>query len=167
MFGLGLIFVYLTLAAQYESYVLPSIVLLGVPGALLGALGALWMRGLTNDVYCQIGLVMLIGLASKNAILIVEFAEQLQEQGHGTLDAAVEAARIRLRPILMTSMAFILGVVPLVIAEGAGAAGRVSVGTTVFGGMIAATTLNLLFIPMLYVVVRKIVPRKKLKEVAA
>jgi HAE1 family hydrophobic/amphiphilic exporter-1 len=167
LFGLGLIFVYLTLAAQYESYVLPSIVLLGVPGALLGALGALWMRGLTNDVYCQIGLVMLIGLASKNAILIVEFAEQLQEQGHGTLDAAVEAARIRLRPILMTSMAFILGVVPLVIAEGAGAAGRVSVGTTVFGGMIAATTLNLLFIPMLYVVVRKIVPRKNVKEVAA
>jgi HAE1 family hydrophobic/amphiphilic exporter-1 len=167
LFGLGLIFVYLTLAAQYESYVLPSIVLLGVPGALLGALGALWMRGLTNDVYCQIGLVMLIGLASKNAILIVEFAEQLQEQGFETLDAAVEAARIRLRPILMTSMAFILGVVPLVIAEGAGAAGRVSVGTTVFGGMIAATTLNLLFIPILYVVVRKIVPRKKAKEVAA
>jgi len=167
LFGLGLVFVYLTLAAQYESYVLPSIVLLGVPGALLGALGALWTRGLTNDVYCQIGLVMLIGLASKNAILIVEFAEQLQEQGYETLDAAVEAARIRLRPILMTSMAFILGVVPLVIAEGAGAAGRVSVGTTVFGGMIAATTLNLLFIPMLYVVVRKIVPRKKMKEVAA
>jgi len=161
LFGLGLIFVYLTLAAQYESYVLPFIVLLGVPGALLGALGALWTRGLTNDVYCQIGLVMLIGLASKNAILIVEFAEQLQEQGLSTLDAAVEAARIRLRPILMTSMAFILGVVPLVIAEGAGAAGRVSVGTTVFGGMIAATTLNLLFIPLLYVLVRMIVPRKK------
>jgi HAE1 family hydrophobic/amphiphilic exporter-1 len=167
LFGLGLVFVYLTLAAQYESYVLPFIVLLGVPGALLGALGAVWTRGLTNDVYCQIGLVMLIGLASKNAILIVEFAEQLQEKGFSTLDAAVEAARIRLRPILMTSMAFILGVVPLVIAEGAGAAGRVSVGTTVFGGMIAATTLNLLFIPMLYVVVRKIVPRKKPKEVAA
>jgi len=167
LFGLGLVFVYLTLAAQYESYVLPFIVLLGVPGALLGALGGLWTRGLTNDVYCQIGLVMLIGLASKNAILIVEFAEQLQEKGLSTLDAAVEAARIRLRPILMTSMAFILGVVPLVIAEGAGAAGRVSVGTTVFGGMIAATTLNLLFIPMLYVVVRKIVPRKNVKEVAA
>src|SRR5271157_4877794 len=167
LFGLGLVFVYLTLAAQYESYVLPSIVLLGVPGALLGALGALWTRGLTNDVYCQIGLVMLIGLASKNAILIVEFAEQLQEQGYETLDAAVEAARIRLRPILMTSMAFILGVVPLVIAEGAGAAGRVSVGTTVFGGMIAATTLNLLFIPLLYVIVRTIVPRKKRIEVTA
>ena len=167
LFGLGLIFVYLTLAAQYESYVLPFIVLLGVPGALLGALGALWTRGLTNDVYSQIGLVMLIGLASKNAILIVEFAEQLQEQGLSTLDAAVEAARIRLRPILMTSMAFILGVVPLVIAQGAGAAGRASVGTTVFGGMIAATTLNLVFIPLLYVVVRMIVPRKKTKEIAA
>jgi len=161
LFGLGMIFVYLTLAAQYESYVLPFIVLLGVPVALLGALAAVKLRALTNDVYCQIGLVMLIGLASKNAILIVEFAEQLQEQGLAPLDAAVEAARIRLRPILMTSLAFILGVVPLVIAQGAGAAGRVSVGTTVFGGMIAATTLNLLFIPMLYVLVRSLVPRKK------
>ena len=160
LFALGLIFVYLTLAAQYESYVLPFIILLGVPVALLGALGAMALRGLTNDVYCQIGLVMLIGLASKNAILIVEFAEQLQEEGLSTLDAAVEAARIRLRPILMTSLAFILGVVPLMLAEGAGAAGRVSVGTTVFGGMIAATTLNLIFIPILYVVVRSIVPRK-------
>ncbi len=159
LFALGLVFVYLTLAAQYESYVLPFIVLLGVPVALLGALGAMGMRGLTNDVYCQIGLVMLIGLASKNAILIVEFAEQLQDDGLSTLDAAVEAARIRLRPILMTSLAFILGVVPLMLAQGAGAAGRVSVGTTVFGGMIAATTLNLIFIPILYVVVRSIFPR--------
>jgi HAE1 family hydrophobic/amphiphilic exporter-1 len=167
LFGLGLVFVYLTLAAQYESYVLPFIVMLCVPGALLGALGALWTRGLANDVYAQIGLVMLIGLASKNAILIVEFAEQLQEKGLSTMDAAVEAARIRLRPILMTSMAFILGVSPLVLAEGAGAAGRVSVGTTVLGGMIAATTLNLLFIPMIYVIVRKIVPHKKLIEVTA
>jgi hydrophobic/amphiphilic exporter-1 (mainly G- bacteria), HAE1 family len=160
LFALGLVFVYLTLAAQYESYVLPFIVLLGVPVALLGALGAMALRGLTNDVYCQIGLVMLIGLASKNAILIVEFAEQLQDEGLATLDAAVEAARIRLRPILMTSLAFILGVVPLMLAQGAGAAGRVSVGTTVFGGMIAATTLNLIFIPILYVVVRGTVPRK-------
>jgi HAE1 family hydrophobic/amphiphilic exporter-1 len=165
LFGLGLIFVYLTLAAQYESYILPFIVLLGVPVALLGALGAVWLRGLTNDVYCQIGLVMLIGLSSKNAILIVEFAEQLQDEGLSTIDAAVEAARIRLRPILMTSLAFILGVVPLTIAQGAGAAGRISVGTTVFGGMIAATSLNLLFIPMLYVVVRSIVPRKKLASI--
>jgi HAE1 family hydrophobic/amphiphilic exporter-1 len=168
LFGLGIVFVYLTLAAQYESYVLPFIILLGVPVALLGALGAIALRGLSNDVYAQIGLVMLIGLSSKNAILIVEFAEQLQDEGLNTIDAAVEAARIRLRPILMTSLAFILGVVPLMVATGAGAAGRVSVGTTVFGGMIAATTLNLLFIPMLYVVVRSIVPRKKGRdEVAA
>ena len=158
LFGLGLVVVYLTLAAQYESYVLPFIVLLAVPVALLGALGAQFLRGLENDVYCQIGLVMLIGLASKNAILIVEFAEQLRAQGLSLVEAAVEAARIRLRPILMTSFAFILGVIPLVLAQGAGRAGRISVGTTVFGGMIAATTLNLLFIPVLYVIVRSVVP---------
>jgi len=158
LFALGLVVVYLTLAAQYESYILPFIVLLAVPVALLGAIGAQALRGLQNDVYCQIGLVMLIGLASKNAILIVEFAEQLREQGQAVVDAAVEAARIRLRPILMTSLAFILGVVPLVLAHGAGRAGRISVGTTVFGGMIAATTLNLIFIPVLYVIVRSIVP---------
>src|SRR2546427_4602176 len=132
--------------------------LLAVPVALLGAIGAQALRGLQNDVYCQIGLVMLIGLASKNAILIVEFAEQLRGQGRSVVEAAVEAARIRLRPILMTSLAFILGVVPLVLARGAGRAGRISVGTTVFGGMIAATTLNLLFIPTLYVIVRSVVP---------
>jgi HAE1 family hydrophobic/amphiphilic exporter-1 len=158
LFGLGLVVVYLTLAAQYESYVLPFIVLLAVPVALLGAIGAQALRGLQNDVYCQIGLVMLIGLSSKNAILIVEFAEQLRARGMSLTEAAVEAARIRLRPILMTSLAFILGVVPLVLARGAGRAGRISVGTTVFGGMIAATTLNLLFIPVLYVIVRSIVP---------
>jgi len=158
LFALGLVVVYLTLAAQYESYILPFIVLLAVPVALLGALGAQALRGLQNDVFCQIGLVMLIGLASKNAILIVEFAEQLRGKGLSLVEAAVEAARIRLRPILMTSLAFILGVLPLVLARGAGRAGRISVGTTVFGGMIAATTLNLLFIPVLYVIVRSIVP---------
>jgi HAE1 family hydrophobic/amphiphilic exporter-1 len=158
LFALGLVVVYLTLAAQYESYVLPFIVLLAVPVAMLGAIGAQALRGLQNDVYCQIGLVMLIGLASKNAILIVEFAEQLRATGLSVVEAALEAARIRLRPILMTSLAFILGVVPLVLARGAGRAGRISVGTTVFGGMIAATTLNLLFIPVLYVIVRSIVP---------
>jgi HAE1 family hydrophobic/amphiphilic exporter-1 len=158
LFGLGLVFVYLTLAAQYESFILPFIVLLAVPVALLGAVGAQALRGLQNDVYCQIGLVMLIGLSSKNAILIVEFAEQLRGQGLSIVEAAIEAARIRLRPILMTSLAFILGVVPLVFASGAGKAGRQSVGTTVFGGMIAATTLNLLFIPVLYVLVRSLVP---------
>ncbi len=166
LFGLGLVVVYLTLAAQYESFVLPFIVLMAVPVAILGAIGAQAMRGLQNDVYCQIGLVMLIGLASKNAILIVEFAEQLREQGMTIVEAAIEAARIRLRPILMTSFAFILGVVPLVLAQGAGRAGRISVGTTVFGGMIAATTLNLLFIPVLYVIVKSIFPGGRAKTVA-
>jgi HAE1 family hydrophobic/amphiphilic exporter-1 len=126
---------------------------MAVPMALLGALGAQWLRGLQNDVYCQIGLVMLVGLASKNAILIVEFAEQLRARGLSIVDAAVEAARIRLRPILMTSLTTILGVVPLVLATGAGQAGRHSVGTTVFGGMVVATALNLFFIPLLYLVI--------------
>ena len=166
LFGLGLIVVYLTLAAQYESFVLPFIVLLAVPVALLGAIGSQALRGLQNDVFCQIGLVMLIGLSSKNAILIVEFAEQLRQQGLSIVEAAIEAARIRLRPILMTSLAFILGVVPLVFAQGAGRAGRISVGTTVFGGMIAATTLNLLFIPVLYVLVRNLVPSRAAHPVA-
>jgi HAE1 family hydrophobic/amphiphilic exporter-1 len=156
IFGLALILVYLTLAAQYESLVLPFIVLLGVPLAVLGALGAQWMRGLSNDVYCQVGLVMLIGLAAKNAILIVEFAEQLREKGLTVIEAAVEAARIRLRPILMTSLAFILGVLPLVFATGAGEAARHSVGTTVAGGMFVSTFLNLIFIPILYVVVQTV-----------
>ena len=111
---------YLVLAAQYESWVLPFIILLGVPLAVFGALSAQLLRGLSNDVFCQVGLVMLIGLAAKNSILIVEFAEQLREQGQSIVDAAVEAARIRLRPILMTSFAFILGVLPLAFATGAG-----------------------------------------------
>jgi HAE1 family hydrophobic/amphiphilic exporter-1 len=153
LFGLGTLVVYLTLSAQYESFVLPFIVLLAVPMALLGALAAQWGRGLQNDVYCQIGLVMLVGLASKNAILIVEFAEQLRHRGMPLIEAAVEAARIRLRPILMTSLAFILGVVPLVVASGAGEKGRHSVGTTVFGGMIMSTILNLFFIPVLYLII--------------
>ncbi|HEY7511913.1 MAG TPA: efflux RND transporter permease subunit, partial [Vicinamibacteria bacterium] len=161
LFGLGTLVVYLTLAAQYESFVLPFIVLMAVPMALLGALGAQWLRGLQNDVYCQIGLVMLVGLASKNAILIVEFAEQLRERGLSIADAAVEAARIRLRPILMTSLAFILGVVPLVVAHGAGQASRHSVGTTVFGGMLASTVLNLFFIPVLYLVIEEARERRR------
>ena len=156
IFGLALILVYLTLAAQYESLVLPFIVLLGVPLAVLGALGAQWARGLSNDVYCQVGLVMLIGLAAKNAILIVEFAEQLRAKGLTVVDAAIEAARIRLRPILMTSLAFILGVLPLVFATGAGEAARHSVGTAVAGGMFVSTFLNLVFIPVLYVVVQTV-----------
>lgn len=158
LFGLGLLVVYLTLSAQYESFVLPFIILLSVPMAILGALTAQWLRGQQNDVYCQIGLVMLIGLASKNGILIVEFAEQLQRRGMGLFQASVEAARLRLRPILMTSIAFILGVLPLVFASGAGSAGRHSVGTTVFGGMIVSTFLNLFIIPILYVIVRTMIP---------
>ncbi len=153
LFGLGTLVVYLTLSAQYESFVLPFIVLLAVPMALLGALSGQWIRGLQNDVFCQVGLVMLVGLSSKNAILIVEFAEQLREQGVSLLEAAVQAATIRLRPILMTSLAFILGVVPLVFATGAGENGRHSVGTTVFGGMIMSTVLNLFFIPVLYLII--------------
>jgi len=153
LFGLGTLVVYLTLSAQYESFVLPFIVLLAVPMALLGALGAQWIRGLQNDVFCQVGLVMLVGLSSKNAILIVEFAEQLRERGVPLVESAVQAATIRLRPILMTSLAFILGVVPLVVASGAGEHGRHSVGTTVFGGMIMSTVLNLFFIPVLYLII--------------
>ena len=153
LFGLGTLVVYLTLSAQYESFVLPFIVLLAVPMALLGAMGGQWIRGLQNDVFCQVGLVMLVGLSSKNAILIVEFAEQLRERGVPLVESAVQAATIRLRPILMTSLAFILGVVPLVVASGAGENGRHSVGTTVFGGMIMSTILNLFFIPVLYLVI--------------
>ena len=155
IFGLGLLLVYLTLAGQYESLTLPFIILLSVPLAILGALVAQWSRGLIDDVYCQIGLVMLIGLSAKNGILIVEFAEQLRARGLSIVEAAIEAARIRLRPILMTSLAFILGVMPLVFAGGAGQEARHSVGTTVAGGMVAATFLNLLFIPVLYVVVKR------------
>jgi len=166
LFGLGLLVVYLTLSAQYESFVLPFIILLAVPMAILGALGAQAMRGLQDDVYCQIGLVMLIGLASKNAILIVEFAEQLQARGMELFESAVEAARLRLRPILMTSVAFILGVLPLVFASGAGSAGRHSVGTTVFGGMIVSTLLNLFIIPILYVIVRGWLPVKAAEQEA-
>ena len=166
LFGLGLLFVYLTLSAQYESFVLPFIILLAVPMALLGALAAQSARGLLNDVYCQIGMVMLIGLSSKNGILIVEFAEQLRAKGLSITEAAIQAARIRLRPILMTSFAFILGVLPLVFATGAGSASRNSVGTAVFGGMIVSTALNLFFIPVLYVIVKSLLERDEDGSVA-
>ena len=154
IFGLGLLVVYLTLSAQYESFALPFIILLAVPTAVLGALGLVSLRGMANDVYCQIGLVMLIGLSAKNSILIVEFAEQIRGQGKSIFESAIEAAELRLRPILMTSFAFILGVLPLYFATGAGALGRRSVGTTVVGGMLLSTILNLIFIPVLYVIVK-------------
>ncbi|MGA9525901.1 MAG: multidrug efflux RND transporter permease subunit [Myxococcaceae bacterium] len=153
LFGLAVVFVFLLLAALYESFVLPLVILLSVPLAILGALGFQALRGLPNDVFCQIGLVMLVGLASKNAILIVEFAEKARAQGRDLTSAAVEAAQLRLRPILMTSFALIFGVLPLVLATGAGAAARQSLGTAVFGGMFVSTLINLAFIPVLYVVI--------------
>ena len=159
IFGLGILVVYLTLSAQYESFALPFIILLAVPMAVLGALGLVSLRGLSNDVYCQIGLVMLIGLSAKNSILIVEFAEQMRRKGRSIAEAAIEAAELRLRPILMTSFAFILGVLPLVFATGAGALGRRSVGTTIVGGMLLSTVLNLFFIPVLYVILSRLLRR--------
>ena len=157
IFGLGLLVVYLTLSAQYESFFLPFIILLAVPMAVLGALGLVAARGISDDVYVQIGLVMLIGLSAKNSILIVEFAEQqLHNHGKSIIEAAIIAAELRLRPILMTSFAFILGMLPLCFATGAGALGRHSVGTAVVGGMLVSTILNLFFIPVLYVLFKTV-----------
>jgi HAE1 family hydrophobic/amphiphilic exporter-1 len=155
VFALALTFVFLFLAAQYESWTLPFTIILAVPLALFGALGLLWLRSMQVDIYVQIGFVLLIGLAAKNAILIVEFAKRLREEGRDVVDAAMEAARLRLRPILMTAFAFILGAVPLMIASGAGAAGRQSIGTTVVGGMLAATLLSLGFVPVFFAVIER------------
>jgi hydrophobe/amphiphile efflux-1 (HAE1) family protein len=156
VFGLSALFVFLVLAAQYESWLVPLAVILAVPLGVLGALGALWLSGLVNDVYAQIGLALLIGLASKNAILIVEFAKERRERGEDLHEAAREAARLRFRPILMTSFAFILGSMPLVVASGAGAASRHSIGTTVVGGMLAITVLGVLLVPAFYVAVERL-----------
>ncbi len=154
IFGLGIILVFLVLAAQYESYVDPVIILFAVPLAVFGALIAQTIRGLPNDVYCQIGLVMLIGLASKNSILIVEFANQLRDQGRSITQAALEAAQQRMRPILMTAISTLSSIFPLVIATGAGAGSRQSLGTAVFGGMLVATFLSLFVVPILYIVIK-------------
>jgi hydrophobe/amphiphile efflux-1 (HAE1) family protein len=156
VFALAIVFVFLILAAQYESWSMPFMVLLAVPLALFGAMLALWLRGRQIDVYSQIGFVMLIGLAAKNAILIVEFAKRRREDGLDIVEAAMMAARLRLRPILMTAFAFILGVVPLMFATGAGAASRQSIGTTVFGGMLAATILTLAFVPVFYALIEQL-----------
>ena len=153
IFGLGLVFVFLVLAAQYENFIDPVIIMLAVPLAMLGALLAVWLRGFPNDVYCQVGLVMLIGLASKNAILIVEFANQLREQGLSITKAALQASEQRLRPIIMTAISTLLGIFPLTIATGAGAASRQSLGTAVFGGMVVSTFLSLFIVPVLYIVI--------------
>jgi HAE1 family hydrophobic/amphiphilic exporter-1 len=168
IFGFSLLVVFLILAALYESWSLPFSILLSTPVAVFGAFATLWLRRIVSgaylppymvqietDVYSQIGLVMLIGLAAKNAILIVEFAKRRREEGLAIVDAAAEAGRLRLRPILMTAFAFILGVVPLLKASGAGAASRQSIGTAVFGGMLAATVLTLAFVPVFYAVIEQ------------
>ncbi len=158
LFGLSVVAVFLCLAALYESWSIPAAVILVVPIGILGALAAVTLRGLPNDVYFKVGLIVIIGLAAKNAILIIQFARDLQDKGHDLIDATLEACRLRFRPILMTSIAFMLGVLPLTISTGAGANGRHAIGTGVMGGMIAATVLAVFFVPVFYVVVRRIFP---------
>jgi len=158
--GLAAIMVFLILAAQYEKWSLPLSVMMALPFGTFGALAAVWLRGFTNDVYFQIGLVTLLGLAAKNAILIVEYANLKKHEGLSTSASALEAARLRFRPILMTSLAFILGVLPLAISTGAGAGARHSVGTGVMGGMMAATFLAIFFVPLFF----RFITDRKLSE---
>ena len=160
IFPLCVVFVFLVLSAQYESWSMPMAIILIVPMCLLSAIGGVWLRGQDNNIFTQIGLVVLVGLAAKNAILIVEFAKQLQDTGMDRVAAAVEACRLRLRPILMTSFAFILGVLPLVLAKGAGAEMRQALGTAVFFGMLGVTVFGLLFTPVFYVLIRAFVERR-------
>jgi multidrug efflux pump len=153
-FPLAVVFVFLTLSAQYESWSLPLAIILIVPMCLLAAITGVWLARLDNNIFTQIGLIVLIGLAAKNAILIVEFAKERQDSGLGRHEAAVQASKMRLRPILMTSFAFILGVVPLVLAKGAGAEMRYTLGVAVFSGMLGVTLFGIFFTPVFYVVVR-------------
>jgi multidrug efflux pump len=155
LYGIALIVVFLCLAALYESWSIPVAVLLVIPLGLIGAIAAVTLRGLQNDVYLQVGLITTMGLTAKNAILMVEFAEREEKQGKRVIDAAIEAARIRLRPILMTSFAFIFGVMPLAISTGAGANSRIAIGTAVVGGMVSATCLAIFYIPLFFVLVRR------------
>ena len=158
LYGISLLVVFLVLAALFESWAIPFAVMLVVPLGVFGAAAAVGLRGLPNDVYFKVGLIAIIGLSAKNAILIVEFARALQDQGRELLEATVEACRLRFRPILMTSIAFIAGVFPLAISTGAGAESRHAIGTGVMGGMIAATVLAVFLVPVFYVVVRRIFP---------
>ncbi len=167
VFPLCVVFVFLVLAAQYESWGLPFAVILIVPMCLLSAIGGVWFSGRDNNIFTQIGLVVLVGLASKNAILIVEYARQREEAGLDPFAAAVDACRLRLRPILMTSLAFILGVLPLLSARGAGAEMRQALGTAVFWGMLGVTTFGLLFTPVFYLTVRAVSARSRLRRPAA
>jgi multidrug efflux pump len=156
LFALSLLVVFLALAALYESWSIPVAVMLVVPLGVLGALSFTWLRGLENDVYFKVGLIAVIGLSAKNAILIIEFANTMRRQGRGLLEATIEACRLRFRPILMTSIAFILGVTPLAVSTGAGANSRHAIGTDVMGGMVGATLLGVLFVPVFFVVVRRL-----------
>ena len=153
LMALSMLVVFLVLAALYESWSIPVSVMLVVPLGLIGAVAAVLLRGLPNDVFFKVGMITVIGLSAKNAILIVEFAKQLREQGKGLVESAVMAARLRLRPILMTSLAFALGVVPLMMAMGASAATQHAIGTGVFGGMVSATLLAVFFVPVFFVFV--------------
>jgi HAE1 family hydrophobic/amphiphilic exporter-1 len=164
VFSLSILCVFLILAAQFESWSLPMSVLLGTPTAILGAFLALTLRGFQNDVYVQIGLIMLIGLAAKNAILIISFAKTEYEKGETPAEAALNGARIRLRPILMTSFAFILGCVPLWVAAGSGAVARRTLGTVVIGGMLGATLVDTFIVPVTFTVVEKMAARFSKKE---
>jgi multidrug efflux pump len=165
LFGVSLIVVFLCLAALFESWSIPFAVLLVVPLGIFGAVLAVTLRGLPNDVYFKVGLIAIIGLSSKNAILIIEFARKLQDDGMSLVDATLEACRLRFRPILMTSIAFIVGVLPLAISTGAGAQSRHAIGTGVMGGMIAATLLAVFLVPVFFVVVRKFFPGHARKHV--
>jgi multidrug efflux pump len=161
LYALSLLVVFLCLAALYESWSIPISVLMVVPLGLLGAALAVAIRGLDNDVYFQVGLLTTMGLSAKNAILIVEFAELAEKEGKTALAAAIEGARLRLRPILMTSLAFVFGVLPLAVSTGAGARSRVAIGTAVMGGMIAATILAIFFVPLFFVLVRRLFARRR------
>jgi HAE1 family hydrophobic/amphiphilic exporter-1 len=174
VFGLALLLVYFVLAGQYESWILPFAVLLAVPLALWGTVGALTYFGATNvaasqsgvasvNLYTQIGIILLIALGAKNAILIVEYARQRRAEGMDVVEAAIEGARLRFRPIIMTSFAFILGVLPLVLATGAGASARQSIGIAVFFGMMSSTCLTVVFVPSFYVVMQNLEERRKRK----
>jgi len=167
VFVLGLVLVFLVLAAQYESWSIPFAVILGIPFGVLGAFLGVWLRGIPSDIYFRVGLITVVGLAAKNAILIVEFANELRTRGRSVREAATEAARERFRPILMTSFAFIFGVAPLMIATGAGAASRHSLGTGVFAGMLTATTVGIFFIPLFFAVIRGLGERWSRRSAAA
>jgi len=165
LFGLSLLVVFLALAALYESWSIPAAVMLVVPLGILGAVSFTSLRGLENDVYFKVGMIAVIGLSAKNAILIIEFANRMHQQGQALFDATIEACRLRLRPILMTSIAFILGVLPLAVSTGAGANSRHAIGTGVMGGMFGATALGVLFVPVFFVAVRRLLGDKSTSNV--